>query len=208
MKTAFLLSATRKLALVGLLAASSLQAQAAALFTLKGEAFDARYPEQRELRLSLIGWTAPEKMDAIEAEYQTYASAAEKDHTAFQNFLQLQDTQGYLFTKAATGHTIKYAWHEGEGEDARMVLLVTPALKARTPHMWKTPNNDPAPFSLVELQVEGNEYVMKSSLDTAISADSSGRLQLDGFDAAPEFGRLTDATPYYLKTQDSTPRSS
>jgi hypothetical protein len=207
MKTTFLLSATRKLALVGLLAASSLEAQAAALFTLKGEAFDARYPEQSEIRLSVSGWTAPEKLDAIEAEYQTYSGS--QDHTAFQNFLQLQDTQGYLFTKAATGHTIKYAWQEGEGADARMVLMVTPALKARTPHMWNTPNNDPAPFSLVEIQMDGSEFVMKTSLDnTAISADDAGRLQLENFDAAPEFGRLTDATPYYLKTQSTTPSSS
>jgi hypothetical protein len=172
-------------------------AQAVPLVTLKGEAFDARDASQSEVRLSVLGWTAPDKLDAIETEYARYLDT--QDHTAFQVFLQSQDTQGYLFTKAATGHTIKYAWQDAEGEDQRMVLLLTPALKARTPHMWNTPNNDPAPFSLVEVRLDGDQAVMKTSLETAIETDSEGRLQLQDYDGTAEFGRLRDATPYYLK---------
>lgn len=192
-----LLTAGRALALATACATASLGAYGAALFTLKGEAFDVRNPAQSEVRLSLLGWTAPEKLEAIEAEYAKYASS--QDHDAFNVFLQQQETQGYLFTKAATGHTIKYAWQQDNDDGSRMVLLVTPALKARTPHMWKTPNEDPAPFSLVELRMEGEQAVMKSSLETAIETSADGRLQLRDFNNTAEFARLTDATPYYLK---------
>jgi hypothetical protein len=145
----------------------------------------------------VLGWTAPEKLAAIEAEYAKYATT--QDHAAFNVFLQQQDTQGYLFTKAATGHTIKYAWQQANADGSRMVLLVTPALKARTPNMWKTPNEDPAPFSLVEVRAEGDQFVMKSSLETAIETGAEGRLQLEDFNGTAEFARLADATPYYQK---------
>lgn len=195
----YLRTASRALALATVCATASVGAFGAALFTLKGEAFDARSPAQSEVRLSLLGWTAPEKLAAIESEYQKYAGT--QDHDAFNVFLQQQDTQGYLFTKAATGHTIKYAWQQQNSDGQRMVLLVTPALKARTPHMWKTPNNDPAPFSLVEVRVDGDEAVMKSSLETGIETSADGRLQLQDFNGTAEFARLTDATPYYLRDQ-------
>jgi hypothetical protein len=198
MKTpSFLLRASRALALAAICTTASVAAQAAALYTLKGEAFDARVPDQSEVRLSVLGWTATDKQDAIEAEYARYLTT--QDHDAFQVFLQQQDTQGYLFTKAATGHTIKYAWQDAQSDDQRMVLLVTPALKSRTPNMWNTPNEDPAPFSLVELRFDGDEVVMKSSLETMIEADAEGRLQLQDYEATTEFARLRDATPYYLK---------
>jgi hypothetical protein len=195
----FFRSAGRALALATVCATVSVGAQAAALFTLKGEAFDARHPDQSEVRLSVLGWTAPEKLEAIEAEYQKYAGT--QDHEAFNVFLQQQDTQGYLFTKAATGHTIKYAWEQQNSDGQRMVLLITPALKARTPHMWNTPNTDPAPFSLVEVRVDGDQAVMKSSLETGIETSAAGRLQLQDFSGTAEFARLTDATPYYLRDQ-------
>lgn len=197
MKTSPLLSAGRALVLATFCATTSLGAYGAALFTLKGEAFDVRNPDQSEVRLSLLGWSSPERLEAIEAEFQKYA--ASQDHDAFNVFLQQQDTQGYLFTKAATGHTIKYAWQQENDDGARMVLLITPALKANTPHMWKTPNDDPAPFSLVELRMDGEQAVMKTSLETEIETSSEGRLQLQDFNNTSEFARLTDATPYYLK---------
>lgn len=192
-----LLSAGRALALATACATASLGAYGAALFTLKGEAYDARHPAQSEVRLSMLGFTPEEKLEAIEAEYKKYLDS--QDHEAFNVFLQQQDTQGYLFTKAATGHTVKYAWQQDNADGARMVLLITPALKSRTPHMWKTPNNSPAPFSLVELRMEGEQAVMKSSLETAIETSADGRLQLQDFNSTAEFARLTDATPYYLR---------
>lgn len=197
MKLSSMLSAGRALALATVCATASLGAYGAALFTLKGEAFDVRDPDQSEVRVSVLGWTAPENLEAIEAEYQKYLES--QDHAAFNVFLQQQETKGYLFTKAATGHTIKYAWQQANDDGERMVLLVTPALKARTPHMWKTPNENPAPFSLVELRMDGDQVVMKSSLETAIEAGSDGRLQLQDFNNTAEFARLNDATPYYMR---------
>jgi hypothetical protein len=190
-------SAARALTLAAALCSVSIVAQAAPLFTLKGEAFDARYADQSEVRLSVLGWTEPDKLAALEDEYQRYTQ--NHDHNAFQVFLQQQETQGYLFTKAATGHSIKYAWQDEDSERPRMVLLVTPALKSRTPNLWKTPNEDPAPFSLIEVQMEGDQAVMKTSLETAIETDAEGRLQLQDFEQAADFARLRDATPYYLK---------
>jgi hypothetical protein len=192
-----LLSASRGLALATALITLSIGALAAPLITLEGEAFDARQPEQSEVRLSVLGWSAPDKLAAIEAEYQRYTTTLE--HASFETFLNQQETQGYLFTKAATGHTIKYAWQDGGKEPTRMLLLVVPALKARTPNMWHTPNNAPAPFSLLEIRLDGDEAVMKSSLDSAIASNAEGRLQLQDYAAAEEFARLRDATPYYLK---------
>lgn len=175
--------------------------QAAPLVTLKGEAFDARYADQSEVRLSVLGWSDPGKLAALETEYQRYTQ--NQDHNAFQVFLQQQETKGYVFTRAATGHSIKYAWQDQNSERPRMVLLVTPALKSRTPNLWKTPNENPAPFSLVEVELQGDEAVMKTSLETAIETDADGRLRLRDFDATADFARLRDATPYYLKDSAS-----
>jgi hypothetical protein len=199
MKTTSFLSLRSAARVLTLAAACSLSiaAQAAPLFTLKGEAFDARYADQSEVRLSVLNWTAPDKLKELEDEYLRYTQT--QDHKAFQNFLQLQETQGYVFTRAATGHSIKYAWQDEDSERPRMVLLVTPALKSRTPNLWKTPNNDPAPFSLIEVQLEGDQAVMKTSLETAIETDADGRLQLQNFEQTADFARLRDATPYYLK---------
>src|SRR5690606_25170113 len=100
----------------------------------------------------------------------------------------------------ASGYTVKYAWKE-ESEDAdRMVFLVTPGLKTRNPVLWKTPNTDERPFTLVELHWEGEEAVMKTSLDTGISSEG-GLLQLENFDSAPAFADMADNTPYYYSNR-------
>jgi hypothetical protein len=175
----------------------SLPASAAALFTLKGESPQAKLESESEVRVSVLGWTADEQAKAVADEYQRYQQS--QDHAAFQTFLQSQETRGYLFTKEATGHTIKYAWQDADSAGKRMVFLVTPALKTRNPYMWKTPNDDPAPFSLIELRFEGEEAVMKSSLGAPIAVNAQGQLQLQDFDGATEFATLRDDTPYYLK---------
>jgi hypothetical protein len=194
--TTLLLSAARALTLAGLVTALSLPAHGAALFTLEGEAPDARLASESDVRLSVLGWTAADKQEAIVAEYQRYRDT--QDHAAFEKFLQGQDTKGYLFTKSPIGHTIKYAWQENGGDGKRMVLLVTPALKSRNPYMWRTPNKDPAPFSLVELRFEGEVALAKASLDAAIEVRDA-HLQLQDFAGAETFARMHDATPYYLK---------
>lgn len=187
-------SATRLLATTGLLAALSLPASGAALMNLKGTAVDTKLESQDDVRMSVLGWTAEDKAASIIEEFRKYSDSA--DHAALQTFLQQQETKGYLFTKAATGYTIKYAWQQANSDAKRMVLLVTPALKTRNPYLWKTPNTDPAPFSLLELRFDGEEATLKYSTEVAIEGD---HLQLQDYEAAETFARLQDDTPYYLK---------
>jgi len=193
----FLLSASRLLALAGLLGATALPAAAAPMITLKGSTPEVKVETESELRLSLLGWTDPDSAKVLVEEYRNYL--ANQDHEALQKVLFAQDTAGYLFTRAATGYTVKYAWQDADSADGRTVLVVTPALKTRNPYMWKQANNDPAPFTLLELRWQGEEAVLKTSLDAAIEITADGKLQLQDWDSAATFGRLKDDTPYYLK---------
>src|SRR5690606_34740526 len=138
-----------------------------------------------------------EQNAAIVAALQEWQQ--DQDHAKFDKFLQQQESKGYLFTQAATGYSIKYAWSENGGTGSRTVLLVSPALKTRNPYMWKQQNSDPAPFSLVELHWQGEEAVLKTSLDGGIEASDGGLLQLRDYDGAATFARMRDDTPNYLK---------
>src|SRR5690606_10809528 len=93
-----------------------------------------------------------------------------QDEKVFLDVLDDIPTQGYLFTAAATGYTVKYAWKEETAEHDRMVFLVTPGLKTRNPVLWQEPNSDGRPFTLVELHWEGDQAVVKTSLDAPIDA--------------------------------------
>ena len=171
-------------------------AVAAPLFTLEGQANGARYESDAGLRVSVLGWAGQEQADAVLEAYNAYQENS--DPEALQEALQSQETLGYLFTQAATGYTIKYAWQDEAA--GSMVFLVTPALKTRSPVLWETPNQDPAPFTLVELHWDGDQAVMKSSLDSGIAVEH-GRLQLESFEQAEAFATLEDSTPYYLRQQ-------
>jgi len=195
--TSFLLSATRVLAVAGLAGALSLPASAAALFTLKGTTPEVRVETESEVRLSVLGWSDADKAAGLVDQYRTWTTS--QDHAAFDKFLQQQDTKGYLFTKAATGYTVKYAWQDSASPDQRMVLLVTPGLKTRNPYMWKSANSNPAPFTLVEIRWQGDEAIMKTSLDASIEINADGLLQLQNYDDAATFATVRDNTPYYLK---------
>lgn len=198
MKMCLLLrSATRSLALAGMLAALSCNVQAAALMTLKGTTDEVKRESEAEVRLSILGWTADEQQAAVVAEYQKYGDS--QDHAGFETFLRGLDTQGYLFTDSPLGYTIKYAWLDNSSAQQKLVLMVVPALKRNNPYMWKTANTAAAPFSLVEVQVAGDTATMKSSLDGKIAITESGKLQLQDYDSAQVFATLKDATPYYLK---------
>ena len=190
-----LLSASRVLAVAGLAAWPALPASAQALVTLQGTTPEARQEAQAGIRVSLLRWTAPDKAAGIVGKYSEYA--ASQDHRAFEQFLQQQETQGYLFTNSVTGYTVKYAWQDESSPDRRTVLLVTPALKTRNPYMWKSANNNPAPFSLVEVRWNGDEAVMKTSLDVPV--DANGLLQLQDYAAAGVFATLGDGTPLLRK---------
>lgn len=190
-----LTTASRVLVTGGLLASLSLGAHAAALFTLKGQTLDTRLPSEGEIRVSMLGWTEPDKADAVVEQYRQFL--ANNDAAALSKFLQQQDTKGYLFTKEATGYTIKYAWKSDDALNPRMVLLVTPALKTRNPYMWKQKNDATAPFTLIEVQTKGDEMLMSTSVDAPIEINLQGDLELQ--DGNQVFARLRDDTPYYLK---------
>ncbi len=190
-------AATRSMLVAGMFAALSCNVQAAALFTLTGTTEEVKRDTEQEVRLSILGWTADEQLSAVTSEFQKYNES--QDHAGFETFIRGLETKGYLFTHSPLGYTIKYAWQDESTPDKKVVLMVVPALKKNNPYMWKTENASPAPFSLVELHMEGNEVVLKSSLDGNIVVNEAGKLQLEDYDSAEVFATLKDATPYYLK---------
>jgi hypothetical protein len=190
-------SASRVLVISGLLAGVCQAAQAAALFTLEGQTLDAKLASEAGVRVSMLGWTEADKAKQVVEQYRQYLT--DKDGKKFDEFLQQQDTKGYLFTKEATGYTVKYAWKSDDALNPRTILLVTPALKTRNPYMWKQQGDSTAPFTLIELQQQGEELLMSTSLDTPIEVNLTGNLELQDAGDSNVFARLRDATPYYLK---------
>jgi hypothetical protein len=197
----FSLSGAKALMMSAVLCGVCVPVSAAALFTLRGTTPEVKLELESELRLSVLGWTEEEQAKAVAEEFRRYEQS--QDHVAFQNFLLSQETKGYLFTKEAAGHSIKYAWQEINGDDKRMVLLVMPALKTRNPYMWKTRNDDPTPFSLLELRFDGEEEaVMKTSLGSSVTVNAENRLELQDYQAAPKFATLRDDAPGYVKAAE------
>jgi opacity protein-like surface antigen len=199
MSVSFFSSATRIL-LAALFAAVTLPAQAAAIVSLKGTTQEVRQGGDAEVRLSVLSFNDAETSQAFVERYREYQG--NQDHAAFATFIKEQQTRGYVFSKGATGYTIKYAWQD-PADNGRMVFVVTPALKTLNPYLWKTRNDSAAPFTVLETRMDGDAAVLKTSVDTTveITADNSV-LQLQGFAAAPAFAVMKDDRPYYLK-QDS-----
>lgn len=196
MSVSFFLSATRIL-VAALLGALALQTQAAALVSLKGTTQETRQGSDAELRLSVLGFNEADATQAVVERYREYE--ASQDHAAFGTFIREQQTRGYVFSKEATGYTIKYAWQDPD-DAGRMVFVVTPGLKTLNPYLWKTRNDSPAPFSVLELRMSGAQATLKTSLDAAVTTGQAGNiLQLQDFDAAVPFAVLEDNRPYYLR---------
>jgi hypothetical protein len=184
--------------LSAILLGGSMAAQAEALFTLKGTAMDTRYANQSELRMSVLGWNEPGQEQAVVEAWRKYETDGDAD--AFAATLEEQPTRGYLFSKAATGYSIKYAWQDPNARDKRMVFMVTPGLKTRNPYMWEHPNLNAKAFSLIEIRGTDNDLDMKTSLEAPIELADGDILQLQGFDGADLFASMADSTPYYLKS--------
>lgn len=182
------------LILAGVLAGG---AQAASILTLEGETPQAKYETDAGIRLSVIDWSAEAQREAVENAWRQYRQ--DNDLSAFLAVLEAQDTRGYLFTAAATGYRIKYAWQEETGDSRMMHFLVMPGLKTRNPYLWNSPNNTAPEFTLVQVRLDNDSGVAKTSLDGDIVVNEAGRLALDGFDAVNVFATLEDSTPYYLK---------
>lgn len=199
MSVSFFSSATRIL-LAALLGALTLQAQAAAIVSLKGTTQEVRQGGDAEVRLSVLSFNDADATQAFVERYREYQG--NEDHAAFAAFIKEQQTRGYVFSKEATGYTIKYAWQD-PADTGRMVFVVTPGLKTLNPYLWKSRNESAAPFTVLETRMDGDAAVLKTSLETGveITADN-GVLQLQGFDTAPAFAVMKDDRPYYLR-QDS-----
>ncbi len=186
----------RALLLTAVLACSG-QAATAAVAPWKGQTPEAKVASDAEVRLSVLGFTEPDKAKAVVTQYQQYLT----NHNAqeFVKFLQQQDTKGYLFTKEAVGYSIKYAWQSDDKANRRMVLLVEPALMSRNPYQWKKQIQSTEPFTLVEVNFAGDEAIVSTSLDTPIAINAQGQLELKTNDKSSVFVRMKDDTPYYLK---------
>ena len=191
------LSTAKGLMVLLMLTVFSCGTQAASILSLSGTAEGVKYEDDAELRLSVIDWSAPEQLAAIETAYRQYQD--DSDLEAFLETVDQQDTRGYLFTAAATGYRIKYAWKQDRGNNQVMHFLVTHGLKTRNPYLWKTPNNNSPAFTLVQVEMSDENGVAKSSLDGEIVFNEQGKLQLQSFEALPQFATLEDSTPYYLK---------
>lgn len=196
----FLLSATRLLAAVALLLGFTLSTQAAAVLALKGTSAEVRQAADAEVRLSLLSYNDEASASDFIARYQEYQTS--QDHEGFSKFIKEQATRGYVFSKEATGYTIKYAWQDPAAGDQHMVFVVTPALKTLNPYLWKSRNDSIAPFSVLEVTFDGDKAVVKSSLNSEVAVSADGKsLTLQNADAAEPFAVLQDNTPYYLKSK-------
>lgn len=191
------LSATKSLAVLITLTWLSLSAQAAAIMTLSGEAGDVKYETDAGIRISLIDWSAPDQQEAVEQAWRQYQQ--DNDADAFLAVVDEQDTRGYLFTAAATGYRIKYAWQSQTDAGQMMHFLVAPGLKTRNPYLWETPNNASKDFTLVQVLLDKDTGIAKSSLDGEIVFNEQGKLALGRFDSLEMFATVKDSTPYYLK---------
>ncbi len=191
------LSATQGLAVLIMFALISAGAQAAAKITLSGEAAGVRYETDAGIRISLIDWSASEQQAAVEEAWRQYGQ--DSDLEAFLEVAEAQDTRGYLFSASAAGYRIKYAWEEVTDNGRMMHFLVMPGLKTRNPYLWEVPNNDSPAFTLVQVRLDNESGVAKSSLDGDIILNETGKLALDRFDEISLFATMKDSTPYYLK---------
>lgn len=180
-------------------------AVAAPLVQLKGTTDAIRDADDRELRLSILSFDESDSVREVVERFRAYETDA--NHDEFGKYLRSRPTRGYIFSKEATGYSIKYAWQDPERPTERMVLVVTPALKTLNPYLWLERNESQAPFSVLELRLQGEEAILKTSLDAEVAISEAGdRLYLEDFDSAGVFATLQDNTPYYLKEQSLSAR--
>ena len=191
------LTAARSLAVIALLTMCASTVQAASILTLSGETGEVKYESDANIRISVINWSEENQQQATEGAWRQYRD--DQDAEAFLKKLETLDTRGYLFTASSTGYRIKYAWQEEKGGKQMMHFLVIPGLKTRNPYMWHTPNNQSPEFSLVQVEMDNETGIAKTSLDGNIIFNEAGRLMLENFDNLNLFATLEDSTPYYLK---------
>lgn len=191
------LSFLKSLTVLLTLVAVTCNVQAASILSLSGKAADAKYEADSKVRVSVIDWSSEEQLSVVQDAFKQYKK--DDDLDAFLAILEAQDTRGYLFTAAATGYRIKYAWQEDAARGKVMHFLITPGLKTRNPYLWNTPNNESPAFSLVQIALKDEEGVAKTSMEGEIVFNAGGKLHLDAFENLAVFSTMEDSTPYYLK---------
>ena len=183
--------------LIGAVLAWSAPSAMAAAASWKGQTQEAKISSDAEVKLSIMGYSEPDKAKAVVTHHQQYL--ANHNVEEFEKFLQQQETEGYLFTNEAVGYSVKYVWKSEDKLNKRMVLLVWPALLTRNPYLWKHQYQRAQPFTVVEVKLAGDEAVLTTSLDMPVEVNAQGQLQLHDTGKGSVFARLKDDTPYYLK---------
>ena len=191
------LSAIKRLTVLTILSMLPVTSQAAAILTLSGETDQVKYKNASEVRMSVINWSMDNQRVAVEQAWRQYNM--DNDLETFMQVVEEQDTRGYLFTSEATGYGIKYAWQEETENGQMMHFLVTPGLKTKNNYIWHVPNNDSPEFTFVQVLLDSETGIAKTSLDGDIALNEQGKLVLDRFEAINQFATMKDSTPYYLR---------
>ena len=191
-----LVSATRVLAAAVVLT-GAMAAQADSILSLKGTTMQAKYPSDDSIRMSLLAWNDKDATADFIKNYQQYMD--NHNNEAFLKYIKGRQTLGYIFSKEATGYTIKYAWKDPANGN-HMVFAVTPGLTTLNPYMWKSKNDKQPDFSIIEVKYDGDDAVFKTSLDSPVEISGDGTvLTLKDYNKASRFAVMEDNTPYYLK---------
>ncbi len=184
--------------LTSLLICGQLFAATEVIRQLEATNFDSKQAINSKLELRLTAWSDSEEQETVVSLYNDYLQ--DKDSEALQNALEEQTIKGYLLTSEPTGYIIRYAWSEETEEGERFVFMLTPGLKSINPTIWRKPNPNPiiygidnpdyVGFTLVELLMDKERGVFKTSLDTDILIREDNKLALADFANTRDFAVL------------------
>jgi len=181
-----------------LLICSQLFAAIEVIRQLEATNYDSKQAINTKLEIRLTAWSDAEEQEAVVGLYNDYLM--NQNSEAFQGALEEQTIKGYLLTSEPTGYIIRYAWSEEAEEGERLVFMVTPGLKSINPNIWHEPNPNPiiygvdnpdyVGFTLVELLMDNEGGVFKTSLDTDILVREDNKLSLADFVHTRDFAVL------------------
>jgi hypothetical protein len=181
--------------LTGLLICCQLSAATDVIKQLEGTNYDSKQAINSKLEVQIVRWSDESEQESVVNLYEEYLQ--NQNDTDFVKALEEQPIKGYLRTNEITGYIIHYAWHEESQDGERLALLISPGLKSINPTIWKEPNLNPAislkpnpdykDFTLVEILINDDEGVVKTSLDAEIQISNDNKLTLTDFSSARDF---------------------
>ena len=184
--------------MTSLLICSQLFAATEVIRQLDGTNYDSKQAIHSKLEIRLTAWSDAEEQETVLGYYKDYLQ--DKDSEVFQDALEEQAIKGYLLTSEPTGYIIRYAWSEEVETGERLVFMIAPGLKSINPNIWRDPNPNPiiyrvdnpdyVGFTLVELLINDEGGVFKTSLDTDILVREDNKLSLANFSNARDFAVL------------------